>query len=321
VYDAADTRTDGKRDRSVWSEPGTPVGAPVVAITKGQGAEWRVTAPRDGVYGLRFLYSLLMSEEAAQEKKEITTRQRQAAKQKKTEGTETAQEEGERMSNRAQFPFGMKVIVNGAPLPEPVSFYSSKFLNLWRPISAPCVALKKDINTVRIENPDHNTPVYLRSLTVTEGRDIRINFGNGKTAEGGLYAGDYIRDSGALFGPHGNLQFGWLESALPKDDFFVEKSPLVRFDLADSVVLSAGRTWEIALPNRDYHVHAACGDNEGKTDVNTLEIEGETISGKSDGRFAYLDTTVHVSDGRLTIRGAAGAGDVRLAFVIINDAE
>ena len=69
----------------------------------------------------------------------------------------------------------------------------------------------------------------------------------------------------------------------------------------------------------DYHVYAACGDNEGKTDVNTIEIEGKAVSAKSDGRFAYLDATIHVSDGRLTIRGAPGEGNVRLAFVVINN--
>jgi len=78
--------------------------------------------------------------------------------------------------------------------------------------------------------------------------------------------------------------------------------------------------WEIALSNGSYAVRVVAGDASYWDIPYQIAVEGVlTVSGTSNSASRWVEgsSTVTVSDGRLTIRSAAGARANKICFVEI----
>jgi beta-galactosidase len=128
----------------------------------------------------------------------------------------------------------------------------------------------------------------------------------------------YLVDGGAVYGNRGNgFTYGWSQdlASMSRD----RNNPLSPDQRYDTLVHMGTQTWEIAVPNGTYSVHAVVGD-PSYTDVNSkLTIEDVlTIDGTTSTANPWLQgtVTVTVSDGRLTIGNLAGSYN-KICFIEI----
>jgi hypothetical protein len=152
------------------------------------------------------------------------------------------------------------------------------------------------------------------AVVASGGFSANVNF---QPASAPTFPG-YLVDAGAAFGDRGNgFSYGWSQdaTATPRD----RNNPLSPDQRYDTLIHMWTMTWEIAVPNGTYNVHAVVGDAT-YTDVNSkltaegvLAIDGVTSAGK-----AWLEgtVTVTVSDGRLTIGNQAGSYN-KICFIEI----
>src|SRR4029077_19098800 len=79
-------------------------------------------------------------------------------------------------------------------------------------------------------------------------------------------------------------------------------------------------SWEIAVPNGTYRVHLVAGDAVNNTANEKILAEGvSAINGVTNASTHWIEATktVTVSDGRLTIKTAAGSTAARIDFIDI----
>jgi N-acetylneuraminic acid mutarotase len=98
-------------------------------------------------------------------------------------------------------------------------------------------------------------------------------------------------------------------------------SPDQRYDTFNHL-LDGGR-WAIAVPNGRYTVRVVAGDADHFGDVFKIDVEGRrAVDGRPTDDTRWLDgtVTVDVTDGKLTIKGAAGSRNNKLSFVEIRGA-
>jgi glucose/arabinose dehydrogenase len=149
---------------------------------------------------------------------------------------------------------------------------------------------------------------------------VRVNF---QTSAAAVPSG-YLKDAGLAFGARGNGQtYGWnIDNTAQMRDRNSAASPDQRYDTLAYMQRPANpdAVWEIAVPNGSYTVHAVAGDANYWDIPYRIAVEGVlTVSGTSSRAARWVEgtATVTVSDGRLTIRSAAGARANKLCFVDI----
>ena len=147
---------------------------------------------------------------------------------------------------------------------------------------------------------------------------VKINF----QPQGVAVPAGYLPDYGEVFADRGQgFSYGWDEDI--KDD--ARKRSKAADPLYDSLVqMQEGqpRTWEIELPAGGYSVFLACGDPSYDDQINTIDVEGKILT-DPDGRdnFDEYNTTIMVSDGRMTIKPAPGGTKCKLLFLQITKIE
>jgi hypothetical protein len=149
---------------------------------------------------------------------------------------------------------------------------------------------------------------------------IRVNF---QTASAPVPPG-YLKDGGLAFGDRGNGQsYGWnMDNTAQMRDRNSSASPDQRYDTLAYMQRPANpdAVWELAVPNGSYTVRVVAGDPSYWDTAYKLSVEGVlVVSGTSNSASRWVEgtSTVTVSDGRLTIRSAAGATANKICFVEI----
>jgi glucose/arabinose dehydrogenase len=149
---------------------------------------------------------------------------------------------------------------------------------------------------------------------------IRVNF---QTASAAVPTG-YLKDAGLAYGDRGNGQaYGWnADNVSQMRDRNSSASPDQRYDTLAYMQRpqNPDAVWEIAVPNGSYRVRLVAGDPSYFDILYKLGVEGVlTVNGTSSSAARWVEgtSTVTVSDGRLTIRSAAGATANKICFVEI----
>jgi hypothetical protein len=149
---------------------------------------------------------------------------------------------------------------------------------------------------------------------------MRVNF---QTASAPVPAG-YLKDGGLAFGDRGNgRSYGWnADNTAQMRDRNSAASPDQRYDTLAYMQRPANpdAVWEIAVPNGTYLVYAVAGDAAYFDITYRIAVEGVlTVSGTSNSASRWIEgtATVTVTDGRITIRSAAGATANKICFVEI----
>jgi glucose/arabinose dehydrogenase len=152
---------------------------------------------------------------------------------------------------------------------------------------------------------------------------LRINF---QPASAAVPAG-YLPDSGLVFAPRADgWNYGWnADSTAQARDRNASNSPDQRYDTLMYMQRPGNpdAVWEIALPNDNYRVRVVAGDPSFFGNRMAIAAEGAlVVSGTTTSTQRWLDggALVAVSDGRLTIRNAAGAEGNKICFVEISSA-
>jgi hypothetical protein len=149
---------------------------------------------------------------------------------------------------------------------------------------------------------------------------IRVNF---QTASAPVPAG-YLKDGGLVYGDRGNgSSYGWnADNTAQMRDRNSAASPDQRYDTLAYMQRPANpdAVWEMAVPNGTYLVRAVAGDAAYFDITYRISVEGVlTVSGTSTSASRWIEgtATVTVTDGRITIRSAAGATANKICFVEI----
>ena len=149
---------------------------------------------------------------------------------------------------------------------------------------------------------------------------IRINF---QPASAAVPAGS-LPDGGLVFGSRGNGQsYGWTaDNTAQARDRNSGTSPDQRYDTLNHLQKDGNpdAVWEIAVPNGTYGVRVVSGDAGYYDSVFRTSVEGVlTVNGTptSSARWVEGAATVTVTDGRLTLRSAAGASNNKVCFIEI----
>jgi hypothetical protein len=128
----------------------------------------------------------------------------------------------------------------------------------------------------------------------------------------------WIAEGRDVFGERVNgMRFGWTPRAGAPRRRNSDRSPDF---LHDSLVHSAGSVWEIDVPNGEYEVRLVAGDATNTDSVYRIFVEDVLVV---DGRpapdrpWVTGYARVRVTDGRLTVREAPGAHNVKLAWMEI----
>jgi glucose/arabinose dehydrogenase len=134
----------------------------------------------------------------------------------------------------------------------------------------------------------------------------------------------YLADSGLVYGNRGNGQtYGWtIDNTAQTRDRNASNSLDQRYDTLNHLQKPGNpdAVWEIAVPNGTYRVRVVSGDASHFDSVFQTAVEGVlTVSGTPSTATRWIEgtSTVAVSDGRLTIRSAAGASNNKFCFVEI----
>jgi hypothetical protein len=149
---------------------------------------------------------------------------------------------------------------------------------------------------------------------------IKINF---QPASAAVPAG-YLPDGGLVFGNRGNGQsYGWTaDNTAQARDRNSGTSPDQRYDTLNHLQKPGNpdAVWEIAVPSGTYVVRVVSGDAGYYDSVFRTSVEGVlTVNGTptSAARWVEGTSTVTVTDGRLTLRSAAGASNNKVCFIEI----
>ncbi|HMO24809.1 MAG TPA: hypothetical protein PKB10_00935, partial [Tepidisphaeraceae bacterium] len=167
-------------------------------------------------------------------------------------------------------------------------------------------AINNKLAFVRVSQPTSNPGLFA----------AKVNF---QTPTSPTPSG-FLADTGSVFGSRGNgFSFGWnaLNSNNTRDrNTLTDQS----FDTLTHLQRGGDFVWEITVPNGRYAVSLTAGDPDFFDGTFRISVEGSLgLSGSptSGNRFVTGNTTVDVTDGRLTIRSADGAVNNKLSFVEI----
>jgi hypothetical protein len=149
---------------------------------------------------------------------------------------------------------------------------------------------------------------------------IRVNF----QPASALAPAGYLKDGGLVYGDRGNGQsYGWnADNTVQMRDRNSPVSPDQRYDTLAYMQRPANpdAVWEISVPNGTYVVRAVAGDSDYFDLTYRIAVEGVlTVNGTANSASRWVEgtATVTVSDGRLTIRSAAGTMANKICFVEI----
>ena len=162
-----------------------------------------------------------------------------------------------------------------------------------------------------------------------------INFSDAETPA----PSGWLRDTGAAYGPNGNLTYGWVvpntstgidlsafgRNRPPDYDPDVWRESLMHLDHPGTN--SPDGAWEIALPNGSYRLSVQVGDANVESSPGTrhvIQAEGSTLIdfNMPEGSFGVRNAVenIEVSDGRLTLDGLAGV-NAKIHFVVIESTD
>jgi glucose/arabinose dehydrogenase len=134
----------------------------------------------------------------------------------------------------------------------------------------------------------------------------------------------YLADGGLVYGNRGNGQtYGWtIDNTAQTRDRNATNSPDQRYDTLTHLQKPGNpdAIWEIAVINGTYRVRVVSGDPSNVDSVFRTTVEGVlTVNGTPSTATRWLEgtSTATVTDGRLTIRSAAGASNNKICFVEI----
>lgn len=147
-----------------------------------------------------------------------------------------------------------------------------------------------------------------------------VTFSQGETYPGLVLDDDfeYYDDDGKTYGERGNgLRYGWNSQQTPiqRKNF---ASPSIRHD--QFMPLPDGAEWEIEVPNGEYRVIIGAGDPDNLDAHYKILVEGiSVIDAVPSSEFPWVAGTeqVIVSDGKLTVRGGAGAKNNVINYISI----
>jgi glucose/arabinose dehydrogenase/regulation of enolase protein 1 (concanavalin A-like superfamily) len=131
----------------------------------------------------------------------------------------------------------------------------------------------------------------------------------------------YLVDGGAPFAARGNgYSYGWnADNAAQMRDRNNAASPDQRFDTLVHIQEYGTYTWELAVPNGRYHVHAVCGDPSNINGYHHhLLLEGSTILDAiptNAERWIQGSMVVDVNDGRLTMGPGPNGVGTKVCFI------
>jgi probable HAF family extracellular repeat protein len=160
---------------------------------------------------------------------------------------------------------------------------------------------------------------HQRAYLLTPVYAANINFG----PAGSPVPAGYQLDSGAVYGARtGGGSYGWnADNSANTRDRNSAASPDQRYDTLVHLQKPGGATtWEIAVPNGRYTVHAVSGDPVNTDSTYRISVEGVlTVSGTPTAGQHWVEGTalVTVADGRLTITNATGSVNNKLNYVDI----
>jgi glucose/arabinose dehydrogenase len=174
--------------------------------------------------------------------------------------------------------------------------------------------------TARLSWSSPSTPKAVVPSTRLYPAMTRINF---QSSSAPVPAG-YLADGGRVYAARGNgLTYGWnADTSSQARDRNAAASPDQRYDTLIYLQrpVNPDAVWEIALPNGAYAVHVVSGDPVYVTSTYRLAVEGVLVVNgiaTSGARWVEGTAIVTVSDGRLTLRGSAGAFDNQVNFIDI----
>jgi hypothetical protein len=162
------------------------------------------------------------------------------------------------------------------------------------------------------------------SASAASGFSAHVNFSNNQTQ---VPAG-YVNDTGAAYGAHGSLTYGWLASGTPTDNSANARdrdSAISPDELHDSLnhlqkPANPNAAWQIAVPNGTYLVHILTGDPTATDSVYSLNADGVnvvTATPNSLNLWADATKTVTVTNGLITVTSAAGASNNKIDAIDI----
>ncbi|MBV6647121.1 MAG: fibronectin type III domain-containing protein [Cyclobacteriaceae bacterium] len=171
--------------------------------------------------------------------------------------------------------------------------------------------------TVSAKDAAGNNSAQSGALNVTTSssgggsNDVSINFG---PSSSGSPSG-YEVDGGSVYGARGNgFSYGWSADHTGRSRDRGGSTEL-RYRTLNHL---DGDTWELGLANGNYQLVIGCGDASYTDQVNTLNVEGVTVT-DPDGQdnFDEYNVNVTVNDGRLSISAASGSSNPKICFIEI----
>jgi hypothetical protein len=168
------------------------------------------------------------------------------------------------------------------------------------------------------------TFIVITPATAASGFSAHINFSNNQTQ---VPAG-YINDTGAPYGPHGSLTYGWLANGTPTDNSTNARdrdSAISPDELHDSLIHlqkpnNPNAAWQIAVPNGTYEVHILSGDPTATDSVYSLNADGvNVVTATPNSRNLWADgtQTITVTNGLITVTSGAGASNNKIDAIDI----
>jgi probable HAF family extracellular repeat protein len=160
---------------------------------------------------------------------------------------------------------------------------------------------------------------HTRAYLLTPAFSATVNFG----PAGSPVPVGYRLDSGAVFGARGGgLSYGWnVDNSANTRDRNSAASPDQRYDTLVHLQKPGGAgTWEIAVPNGRYTVHAVSGDPDNTDSTYRITVEGVlAVSGTPTAGQHWVEGTVSVTvtDGRLTVTNGQGSSNDKLNYLDI----
>jgi hypothetical protein len=138
----------------------------------------------------------------------------------------------------------------------------------------------------------------------------------------------YTADTGAAYGAHGSLTYGWLANGTPTDNSAQarDRSAAISPDeLHDNLIhlqkpANPNAAWQIAVPNGTYQVHILSGDPNAIDSVFSLNANGVnvfTATPNSLNLWADGTQTITVTNGLITVTSGAGASNNKIDAIDI----
>jgi hypothetical protein len=209
----------------------------------------------------------------------------------------------------------LELRINGQVIEPSLSFPSTGYWTTWRYNTLSGITLQAGTNTIRT-TAIGSSGANIDHLKVSESH-LHINFQpSGKWIPSG-----YLPDYGEIYADRGNgNSYGWdidITADMRDRNAITDQ----KWDTLAHMQKAGNRTWEMSLSNGTYDLVIGCGDPSNADFINNLDVEGTVITDPDPyDNFDEYNLTVSVTDGRLTITTAAGAVNVKICFVEIEEA-